>query len=170
MSNNGVDKFSNKVFLWDEENKKWTTPYPDMPTARCKCSSISHGSTVIVTCGVTCHSPLIATTAVEVLYIKEHSLFNKSYWSMVEQLPLVVCKAVPLIINGTLYLAHGYGYSIRSTCNVLTAHLPELLQSSNMNTSSSQAWDKLPNMPYSSPSINCYQGHLITFSGDNIIN
>ena len=28
-------------------------------------------------------------------------------------------------------------------------------------------WDKLPDMPYSSPSINCYQGRLITFSGDH---
>ena len=33
MSNNGVDIFSNKVFLWDGENEKWITPYPDMPTA-----------------------------------------------------------------------------------------------------------------------------------------
>ena len=24
---------SNKVFLWDEENRKWTTPYFNMPTA-----------------------------------------------------------------------------------------------------------------------------------------
>ena len=29
----GVIKVSNKVFLWNEENKKWTTPYPNMPTA-----------------------------------------------------------------------------------------------------------------------------------------
>ena len=24
---------SNKVFVWDGNYKKWTTPYPDMPTA-----------------------------------------------------------------------------------------------------------------------------------------
>ena len=88
---------------------------------------------------------------------------------MIEQLPLAVREAVPLIVNGTLYLAHEYGSRSHSTCNVLTAHLPELLHSSNKNTSSSQVWDKLPNMPYSSPSINCYQGCLITFSGDNKI-
>jgi len=33
LSNNGVDEFSNKVFLWDENNRKWITPYPNMPTA-----------------------------------------------------------------------------------------------------------------------------------------
>ena len=52
-----------------------------------------------------------------------------------------------------------------TTCNVVTASLPELLQSSNNNTSSSQVWSKLPDMPYSSHSINHYQGHLITFTG-----
>ena len=125
ISNDGVDKFSNKVFLWDGENKKWTTTYPiaNVLTASCNCLSISHRSTVIVAGGVTRHSSLIVTTAVEVLYIKEHSVFNKSYWSMVEQLSFVVHEAVPLIINGTLYLAHEYGSRSRSTCNVLTAHL-----------------------------------------------
>ena len=56
-----------------------------------------------------------------------------------------------------------------TTCNVVTASLPELLQSSNNNTSSSQVWNKLPDMPYSSQSINHYQGHLITFTGECII-
>ena len=35
VGNNKV--ISNKLFLWDEENWKWTTPYPNMPTARCHC-------------------------------------------------------------------------------------------------------------------------------------
>ena len=39
VNNNGVIEISNKVFLWDKENKKWTTPYPNMPTARYRCSS-----------------------------------------------------------------------------------------------------------------------------------
>ena len=36
----GVDETSNKEFLWNEENRKWTTPYPYMSTARFHCSSI----------------------------------------------------------------------------------------------------------------------------------
>ena len=53
VDDDGKFDFSNKVFLWDEVHRKWTTPYPNMPTARYYCSSISHGSTVIVTDGVT---------------------------------------------------------------------------------------------------------------------
>ena len=169
VKNNGVVEITSKVFLWDEENRKWTTPYPNMPTARCRCSSISHGSTVIVAGGVTCSDPWTMTRTVEVLHIKERSLFTKSHWSVVEQLPLVVDESIPLIVDDKLYIAVGYNEKGGpSTCNVVTASLPELLQSSNKNTSSSQVWSKLPDMPYSS-TINHYQGHLITFGGGYLI-
>ena len=166
VSNNGVIEVTNKVFLWDEMNRKWTTPYPNMPTARFFCSSISHGSTVIVAGGVTCWDPFTLTRAVEVLHIKEDGWFTKSYWSMVEQLPHFVRNAVPLIVNDKLYIAVGWDKEMcSSTCNVVTASLPELLQSSNKRTNSDQVWYKLPDMPYSSHSINHYQGRLITFGG-----
>ena len=159
VSNDGVIEITNKVFLWDEENKKWTTPYPNIPTARSRCSSVSHGSTVIVAGGVTCYHPWTMTRRVEVLYIKEHS------WSVVERLPHVVCEAIPLIVDDRLYFSQGYDAKGPSSCNVITASLPELLQSSNKNASSGQVWNKLLDMPYSSHSINHYQGRLITFGG-----
>ena len=168
-NNNGVVEFSNKVFLWDEKYNKWLTPYPNMPTARQDCSSISHGLTVIVAGGITCLDPDTITRSVEVLHINDNNLHD-SYWSVVEQLPHVVYQAIPLIVNDKLYIAQGADTAPGfSTCNVVTASLPELLQSSNNNTSSSQVWSKLPDMPYSSFSINHYQGHLITFTGDRIV-
>ena len=140
-----------------------------MPTARGRSSSISHGLTVIVAGGITGWDPFTIIRAVEVLHINDNNHCD-SYWSVVEQLPLVVYDAIPLIVNDKLYIAQGYDtIPGASTCNVVTASLPELLriQSSNNNTSSSQVWSKLPDMPYSSESINHYQGHLITFTGDH---
>ena len=163
--NNEADVITNKVFLWDGENRRWTTPYPNMPTARCFCSSISHGSTVIVAGGVTFSDPFTVTRAVEVLHIKEHSLFSKSYWSIVEQTPHVVWEPILLIVDDKLYVTQGYDENKTTSCNIVTTSVPELLQSSNRNTSCSQVWHKLPDMPYSSFSINHYQGHLITFGG-----
>ena len=169
INNNGVVEFNNKVFLWDEKYKKWLTPYPNMPTGRQDCSSISHGLAVIVAGGTTCLDPDTITRSVEVLHINDDNLHD-SYWSVVEQLPHVVYQAIPLIVNDKLYIAQGADTSPGpSTCNVVTASLPELLQSSNNNTSSSQVWSKLPDMPYSSFSINHYQGHLITFTGGHKI-
>ena len=166
--NNGVVEISNKVFLWNERHRKWTTPYPYMPTARCYCSSISHESSVIVAGGVTCLDPYIMTRAVEILHIKENSWFTKSHWRVVEPLPLEVFGVIPLIADGQLYIAVGYDDRHgSSTCNIVTASLRNLLQSSNKNTSSGQVWTKLPDMPYSSFSINHCQGRLITFSGSH---
>ena len=167
--NNGVIEESNKVFLWDEKYNKWLTPYPNMPTAGCRSSSISHELTVIVAGGVTCHDPVTITRVVEVLHINDNNLCD-SYWSVVEQLPFVVFGAIPLIVNDKLYITVGHDASLEdSTCNVVTASLPELLQSSNNNTSSDQVWSKLPDMPYSSCSINHYQGHLVAFIGGRLV-
>ena len=165
VTNNRVNEFTDKVFLWDKDNKKWTTPYPNMPTARSRCSSISHGSTVIVAGGVTCYEPWTMTRRVEVLHNVEHSLLINSYWSVVEQLPHVVCEAIPLIVDDQLYFAQGYDSKGPSSCNIVTASLSELLQSSNKNISSGQVWNKLPDMPYSSHSINHFHGRLIIFDG-----
>ena len=168
VNNNGVFETSNKVFLWEEKNRKWSTPFPHMPTARCRCSSASHGSTVIVAGGITCCNRRIITRVVEVLHIKErNNSFTKSSWSVIEQLPHTVWDAIPLIFNEKLYITQGYETDPgTSTCSIVYASLPELLQSSNKNTSySGQVWKKLPDMPYSSYSINHFQGHLITFTG-----
>jgi len=160
-------KVTNKVLAWDKYNKKWATPYPNMPTARCYSSCISHGLAVIVAGGMTCHNPLTTTGVVEVLHIKEHaSLFSKSQWSVVERLPHVVCEPVSLIVNDNLYIAVGSGDDGESTCNIVTAFLPDLLQSSIKKARSGKIWNKIPDMPYSSCSINHYQGHLIIFTGD----
>ena len=165
VSNNGVEEASNRVFQWSKKYKKWLTPYPNMPTARTRCSSISHGLTVIVAGGFIRNNPMMLSRVVEVLHIRDHSgWFSKSNWSVVEALPLSVYEAVPLIFDDKLYIAVGYDTSIGSSSNVVTASLPELLQSSN-NTSSSQVWSKLPDMPFAAHSINHYQGYLITFAG-----
>ena len=170
MTTDGTFKVNGSVFAWDENNKKWTTPYPVMPTARCYSSSVFHGSAVIVAGGVTCLKPWTVTGTVEILYIPERSSwFSRPYWSVVEQLPHVVREVVPLVVDDNLYIAVGYDNDNESTCSIVTASLPELLQSNVKKTRSGRVWNKLPDMPYSSWSITQYQGHLITFNGDRKI-
>ena len=160
---------SNKVFAWDEDKQRWTTPYPNMPTARFDSCSISYRSAVIVAGGVTCYDPLTITGAVEVLHINERNLFSKSsHWIKVEQLPYAVYDIAPLMIDDNLYITAGFDDN-EGTCNIVTASLPELLQSSVKRTTSGRVWHKLPDMPYSSWSINHYRGRLIIFTGDHSV-
>ena len=106
------------------------------------------------------------TGVVEVLHITERSSwFSKSYssqWSVVEQLPHVTQKAIPLIVGDNLYIAEGYDNE-GSTCNIVTASLPELIQSGAKRTTSGKVWHKLPDMPSCPWSITHY---LIIFNGD----
>ena len=125
---------------------------------------------MIVAGGQTCWDPVAMTRAVEVLHIMEHTWLTKSHCSVVEQLPHALHSAILLIVNDNLYIALGSDNETgASTCNIVTASLPELLQSSNKYTSSGQAWNKLADMPYPSFPINHYQGRLITFGGGHRI-
>ena len=155
-----------KVFAWDENNRMWKTPYPDMPTARCCCSSISYGTRVIVVGGVSCLNPLTLTGAVEILHFSSWPWLAKSYWSVAEQLPYVIYEALPLIIDGNLYLGEGFDAKCESVCSVVTASLSELLQNGRKEARRDKVWHKLPDMPYSPWSITHYQGHLVIFNGD----
>lgn len=165
----GIISVSNSVYSWNESTNRWANVYPDMPTSRWSSSSIGYQSTAVVAGGVTCLDPFTITRAVEVLHVNDN--VQDSYWSVVQQLPHIVYEAVPLIVNDTVYIATGNDRGKGgSTCSIISASIPNLLQSSN-NTSSSggQVWNKVPDMPYCSYAINYYSGYLITFTGDCMV-
>lgn len=164
-----INVISKKVFTWNENT--WSNEYTDMPTARSRPSSICYDTSVIVAGGII-KNPDIFTQAVEILYI------NGSYsrWDIVEQLPFGVYGAIPLIVENTIYIAVGYDdqtlvNNIRydSTRNIVKANIPDLLKSSNENKVNKSIWKKLPDMPYSSWSINYYKNNLIAFTGDSFV-
>ena len=166
---NKTTEMTTNVLLWDDENKKWLhRKYPSLLTARSNSSVIYHRSstTVVAAGGVTCYNPWTMTRTVEVLHIIEGWFSEfRTHWIKVEQLPHVVYDAVPLIINENLYIAGGFDKYRHSTYSIVTASLPGLLESNSYNTSESEVWNKLPDMPCFSSSINHFQGHLITFTG-----
>ena len=161
-----VDTLSNEICLWDEKHKEWVVQYPNMPTPRCSVTSICYHSAVIVAGGITCWSPWTLTRVVEVLYINDTSL-SDSYWSTVEQLPCVIYAGIPLLCDDTMYISSCIDCDDhhQNTFTVLTASVPKLLKSNNNNTSGNSLWNKLPDVPYSSHSMTCYQGRLIAFTG-----
>lgn len=165
---NDVLTMSNKVYMWDDKKADWVNPYPNMPTGRCVASTICHQYTVIVAGGIVGLRPYVMTRAVEVLHIERENLSN-SYWSVVERLPYVVCDAVPLIVDENVYIAIGTDNEQgSSTLSIVTASLPKLLESSNA-FSHGQVWEKLPDLPCASFSINHYCGRLLTFTGDRLV-
>ena len=163
----GASTMSSEMFLWDEKHKQWIIQYPNMPTPRCSVTAICYHSALIVAGGITSWSPWTLTRAVEVLHINNSSL-SDSHWSTVEQLPHVIYGAIPLLCNDTLYISSVVDYvnpQDKNTFILLAASVPILLQSNNTHSSIHSVWNKLPDVPYSSYSIICYHGRLITFTG-----
>ena len=159
------DGMSNKVFLWDEKHNKWIIQYPDMLIPRCSVTGICHHSTMVVAGGITHWNPWTLTRVVEVLHINDDSP-SDSYWSTVEQLPHTIYGAIPLLCGDNLYISSVVDYVCpqdKNTFILLTASVSKLLKSSNTNNGG--LWNKLPDVPYSSYSIICYQSYLITFTG-----
>jgi len=165
----GIINVSNRVFCWNESDNDWVTIYPNMPTARWSSCSIGYQSTAVVAGGVTSLEPFIITRAVEVLHIGDDA--TDFYWSVVERLPHVVYEAITLVVNDNIYIAAGNDRGKGgSTCSVVSASLPNLLESSNVNNNGGgQVWNKIPDMPYCSYAINHYGGYLITFTGDCMV-
>ena len=157
---------SKQVFVWHEDDKKWVFDYPAMCTGRFSSSGISHGLMVIVAGGVTCYYPWTTTSTVEILSTeKEFSPDRTLTWIKVEQLPYALYGAIPLIVQDNLYIAGGFDEHHWRTCKIVTVPLSELQKCGNTDAS---IWKRLPDMPYTSSSINHYQGHLITFTGVSV--
>ena len=167
----GASTMSDEIFLWDEKHKQWVIQYPKMPTPRCSVTGICYCSTLIVAGGIKRWKPWTLTRAVEVLRINDASLPD-SQWTTVEQLPHLMYGATPLLCNDTLYISSIPDYvdlEDNNAFTVLTVSVPKLLRSKNTNTVCSSLWSKLPDAPYSSRAIVCYQGRLITFTGLHLV-
>jgi len=157
---------SKRIFAWDGE--KWITSYPNMPTARFQSSAIYYQSKVIVAGGVIKHeTPRIMTRSVEVLHIDKNHLSNL-HWSVVEQLPYISNQPGPLLIDDKLYVTVGFDKLDHSQTDISVALIPSLLQN-NTNAAGGQIWEKLPDLPYPSPSLNEYHKRLITFGGVHLV-
>ena len=154
---------SDKVFVWD--GIRWIAPYPNMPTARFQPSAVYYHSNVIVAGGVIRNGPpRVMTRAVEVLNIGP----NFSYWSKVEQLPYISNQPSCLLIDDMLYITVGFNKLDQNQTDIAAASLPALLQN-RPYASGGQIWEKLPDRPYPSPSINVCKRRLITFGGIRLV-
>ena len=162
---------TNEIHLLDEEHQDWIIQYPNMPTSRFSITGVCYHSTVIAAGGVTQWDPWTLTRVVEVLHIDDRSLSDLQ-WSTVEQLPYFIYGAIPLLCNDDLYISSFFDYSNlqdNNTLTIFTVSVPQLLKSTQTDTVTNSVWKKMPDVPYSSYSLICYQGRLITFTGFHLV-
>ncbi len=87
------------VLVWDSTSQRWTTPYPNMPTARYSPAAIGYQQFLVVASGSVGRSSL-----------KTVEILNSStkQWSTASSLPIGCFGLTPALVGDTLYLLGGW--------------------------------------------------------------
>ncbi len=85
------------ILVWDSTSQRWTTPYPNMPTARSTSAATGYYQFLVVAGG---YNGSYLTT-IEIL----NSSTNR--WSSVSPLPVGCKQLTPALVGDTLYLLGG---------------------------------------------------------------
>ncbi len=85
------------VLVWDSTSQRWTTPYPNMPTAQWLPAAIGYQQFLVVAGGIDTSS----LTTVEILNS------STKQWSTASPLPIGCHRLTPALVGDTLYLLGG---------------------------------------------------------------
>ena len=135
----------NKVVgVWDAVNKKWTHPYPEMPTARSHCSTAVHNEWLVVAGGVsTTRGPL---SSLEIMNS------NNMQWYAGFPTPKPWSHMKSAVVGDTCYFMGGL-ISKNPTEDVYAVSLSALISGLNSNDpsmSGSHIWKEIPGLPLTS--------------------
>ncbi len=86
------------VLVWDSASQQWTTPYPNMPTARQLATTVVYQHFLVVAGG---HGGGSYLSTVELLNT------STKRWYAAAPLPLGCCSLTPALVGDTLYLLGG---------------------------------------------------------------
>ena len=168
------DIVSNKISVWDPESRKWSHPYPCIPTARYAVSSVGYKGYLIIAGGRECvpvDSSLV-THQIEVPSLSAVEILDSatSTWYSGDPLPFECHAMQPAVIRDTLYLLGGRN-RFDFTKTVTWASLPSLISKACKSSptctseaystctqcnSSPYCWNVLPPCPHFASSVPYY--------------
>ena len=149
MNWRNIPKHSNKLFCYSK--KKWTEPYPLMPTCRSYPGAVYANKYLVVVGGFNLTSGTLTT--VEILDTVESQWFNVSL------LPFKTSQPSVAIFKESIYLHAGYTPSEQESISVVKCSLRDLVQSS-------AAWKRVASLELSKSSLVVANGHLLAVGGE----
>ena len=156
-------KCSDKLTVWDGMSKKWTHPYPAMPTARCNASAVGYQIYAVVAGGG--QSFFHSSAIVEVLDTR------KSKWYEAQPAPIDFNQMTTAIIGETLYLLGGCTTETFGILQVFRTSLPALIREAISDTPTPTSpdvtplWEWLPNIPLLFSTAVVVRTSLLAFGG-----
>ena len=158
---------SNKISVWDPDTRKWTHPYPCIPTARYDVSSIGYKGYLILAGGREHlpEDPSLVTSQIEVPSLSTVEILDSATctWYGGDPLPFECHAMQPSVIGDTLYMLGGRN-RFDFTKAVIWASLPNLISkacqtSVATNTAFTYSWNVLPPCPHFASSIPYYSSN-----------
>ena len=153
-------KVTNVLVAWDDVSRKWTRPFPAMPTERYLTSPTFYQQWLVVAGGKNLRrTPL---NKVEILDTVSGQWYEGS--------PLAaICAKMSSAINGNMWYLSGRSYSQGANKCVLSVCLNELISQavSQSAGSTSSPWQILPEQPLEYSTVLILNGALLTVGGEN---
>ena len=148
--------------VWDGDEKQWTHPYPEMPTARSSCSVIVYNEWLVVAGGLTSTSTGVAS-AVEVMNI------NSKTWYDGPQTCVPWYWMKTALVGDECFFMGGYtrinAFSAVATTKVYCMSLLNLVSNLHSDEREGQLWNVIPGLQVAHSTPLSISGSLLTVGG-----
>ena len=157
-------KFHSKVLgVWRADCKKWTHPYPDMPTPRRSCSAVTYKQWLVAAGGWRDGDRLFT---VEVMNT------DTKQWYAGLPTPIGWTSMKTAVVNDACYFMGGYiGHKSADSVKVYSLSLPALVSQLNSVSSAkpkdTQIWKEISQLPVQHAAPLSISGSLLAVGGMN---
>ena len=148
---------SKVVGVWDADNKQWTHPYPEMHTARSKCSAVVHNEWLVVAGGWSTSDATLSS--VEVMNTNS----KQWYAGPPTPIPWVVTKTAT--VGDECYFMGGYNATRSHTNTVYSVSLSALTTGLNSSTRKGQIWKEISELQTTHSTPLSISGSLFAVGG-----
>ena len=148
---------SRALAVWREDLAQWTHPYPEMHSARCRCSVAAYDKWLVVCGGVAGG----ALSSVEVLDT------DTNQWLAGPPLPVPMCQMKTALVGDVYYSMGGLVNGIQ-TDRVYSVSIPALIRhiKSEADESGEELWKVIPGLKLEGSAPLALKGSLFAVGGE----
>ena len=148
---------SKVVGVLDADNKQWTHPYPEMHTARSKCSAVVHNEWLVVAGGWPASGAILSS--VEVMNT------NSKQWYAGPPTPIPWRSMKTATVGDECYFMGGYNVTGYATNTVYSVSLSALTTGLNSGTRKGQIWKEISGLQTTRSTPLSISGSLLAVGG-----
>ena len=148
---------SKVVGVWDADNKQWTHPYPELHTARSKCSAVVHNEWLVVAGGLSASHAVLPSV--------EFMNTNSKQWYAGPPTPIPWDSMKTATVGDECYFMGGSNATGSFTNTVYSVSLSALTTGLNSSTRKGQIWKEISGLQTTRSTPLSISGSLLAVGG-----